>query len=82
MSLELCNGVLQIALQSVHTDVLRLPTKSRASSTATSAAQSVSAFHQAPTGTKRSALATTTGRPRKATPSAPKGILVIHLQEL
>lgn len=54
------------------TDARRHPTRSLAYSSATCAVPSASVCHRALTGTRKSARATTTGRQRKAGPSAPE----------
>ncbi|GLT57637.1 hypothetical protein SLA2020_305950 [Shorea laevis] len=64
------NFNLQIANRNVHTVAQRLRTRSLACSSASSAVPNASAFLQALMVTGRSALATTTGRPRKENPSA------------
>ncbi|ONK73872.1 uncharacterized protein A4U43_C03F440 [Asparagus officinalis] len=53
----------------------RLNTENPASSSATSAVQSASAFPLVSMATKESAPATTTGRPRKGDPNAPNDLL-------
>ncbi|KAA8530666.1 hypothetical protein F0562_005400 [Nyssa sinensis] len=65
-------SALQIADRDVLTDAQRHHTRSRACSSASSAAPSASVCHRAHMATNKHALATTTGRPRKAVPNAPK----------
>ncbi|GLJ49997.1 hypothetical protein SUGI_1063510 [Cryptomeria japonica] len=55
----------------VHTGAQRLNTESHACSSARSAASSVDVFLQEPMATKRSAPATTIGKPKKENPSVP-----------
>ncbi|CAI0380204.1 unnamed protein product [Linum tenue] len=58
------------APEHVVTGVRRRTTGSRASSSATSAAQHACVFPRGRTATRRNAPATTTGKPNKANPSA------------
>ena len=68
--------LFSILLQNVDlraaTDVRQLPTWSLACSSATSAAPSACVFRLAPTVTNKNALATITGRHRRASPSVPE----------
>ncbi|GKV00182.1 hypothetical protein SLEP1_g12917 [Rubroshorea leprosula] len=64
------NFNLQTANRNVHTVAQQLRTRSLACSSASSAVPNASAFLQVLMATGRSALATTTGRPRKENPSA------------
>lgn len=68
---------MQSAVGSAGGDAPRRTTRSRASSSATSAAPSASACPPAPTATRTPAPATTTGRPREEAPSALKPSLDI-----
>ncbi|KAK3021649.1 hypothetical protein RJ639_046373, partial [Escallonia herrerae] len=51
-------------------DARQRRTKSHACSTATCVATNVSAYHRAPTGTRKSVRVTITGRHQKAVPNA------------
>ncbi|KAF4377422.1 hypothetical protein F8388_000616 [Cannabis sativa] len=63
--------VAETASQDVLTDAQRHHTRSHASSSARSVAQHAFAFLQASTATRKPALATTIGKPRRENPSAP-----------
>ncbi|CAL5323698.1 unnamed protein product [Camellia sinensis] len=71
------DSVQQIASQDAHTGARRHRTRSRACSSASSAAPNACVCRRGLMATNKHALATTTGRPNKAVPNALKYLYLL-----